>query len=68
MQKIYFAVLSALITAVLLIGVFVTALLGAGHGGLATIMFVIELSLLMASLVELTREIRIHMTTMHIDC
>jgi hypothetical protein len=66
-RAIYLAVLSALVTAALLVGVFVTALFGVGHGGVAALMFVVSLSLLMASLVEMTREIRLHMATMHMD-
>ena len=66
-HAIYYAVLSALITAALLIVVFVAALVGFGHGGIMAAMFVVALALLMVSLVELTREIRVHMATMHLD-
>jgi 2-methylisocitrate lyase-like PEP mutase family enzyme len=66
-RAIYYAVLSALITAALLTGAFVAALVGYGHGGIMAAMFVVALVLLMVSLVELTREIRVHMATMHLD-
>jgi hypothetical protein len=60
-RAIYFAVLSALLTAALLIGAFLTALLGIGHGQVVAVMFVAALALLMAALVELTREMRVYM-------
>jgi hypothetical protein len=66
-RAVYYAVLSALITAALLIGAFLAALAGVGHGGIMAAMFVVALALLMVSLVELTREIRVHMATMHLD-
>jgi hypothetical protein len=66
-RAIFFAVLSALMTAALLIGAFVAALVGLGHGGMVALMFAISLALLMASLVELTREIRVDMATMRLD-
>jgi hypothetical protein len=66
-RAIYFAVLSALVTAALLIGAFLTALVGVGHGGIVAVLFVIALALLMVSLVDLTREIRAHMATMGRD-
>jgi len=66
-RAIYFAVLSALVTAALLISAFLAALVGIGHGGIIALMFTGALALLMASLVELTREIRIHMANMHLD-
>jgi Protein of unknown function (DUF2721) len=66
-RAIYFAVLSALVTAALLIAAFFSALIGIGHAGVVALMFVVALALLMVSLVELTREIRIHMKTMHLD-
>jgi hypothetical protein len=59
---ILFAVLSALVTAALLIGAFLAALAGFGHGGIIAALFAVSLALLMASLVELTREIRVYMT------
>ena len=66
-RSIYFAVLSALMTAALLISAFIAALLGFGHGGIVAMMFAVSLALLMASLVDLTREIRVYMATMHLD-
>jgi hypothetical protein len=66
-RAIYFAVLSALVTAALLIGAFVSALIGIGHGQVVALMFTLSLGLLMASLVELTREIRVYMANMHLE-
>ncbi len=66
-RAIFYAVLSALITAALLTGAFVAALFGLSHGGLMAVMFVVALALLVISLVELAREIRVHMATMHLD-
>jgi Protein of unknown function (DUF2721) len=66
-RAIYYAVLSALITAALLMVAFLAALAGISHGGVMAMMFVVALALLMVSLVELTREIRVHMATMHLD-
>jgi uncharacterized protein DUF2721 len=66
-RAIYFAVLSALVTAALLIGAFAAALLGVGHAGIVALMFVVALALLMASLIELTLEIRVHLATMGLD-
>jgi hypothetical protein len=42
-RAIYFAVLSALLTAALLIGAFLTALVGIGHGQVVAAMFVAAL-------------------------
>lgn len=53
-RAVYFAVLSALATAALLIGAFVAALSGVGHARFIALMFAVSLALLMASLVELT--------------
>jgi Protein of unknown function (DUF2721) len=64
---IYFAVLSALVTAALLIAAFLAALVGVAHGGIVATMFVVALALLMASLANLAREIRVHMATMGLD-
>jgi Protein of unknown function (DUF2721) len=66
-RAIYFAVLSALATAGLLILAFLAALLGIGHGQIVATMFVLALLLLMASLVELAREIRVYMAHMHLE-
>jgi hypothetical protein len=64
---ITFAVLSALITAAMLIAAFATALLGVGHGGIVAMMFVVALALLIAALVNLAREIRVQIATMGVD-
>ena len=66
-RAIYFAVLSALVAALLLTFAFLAALAGLGHCGVVALMFVIALALLIASLVELAREIRIQMATMRVD-
>ena len=66
-RAIYYAVLSGLVTAALLIGAFLAALVGIGHGGIIASLFIVALALLIASLVEFTREIRLHMATMHLD-
>ena len=66
-RAIYYAVLSALITAALLMVAFMAALAGFGHSGFMAAMFAVALALLMVSLIELTREIRVHMATMHLD-
>jgi hypothetical protein len=66
-SAIYLAVLSALLTAALLIGAFFAALIGVGHGGIVAMMFALALMLLMASLVQLAREIRVHMGHMHFE-
>jgi hypothetical protein len=66
-RAIYFAVLSALLTAALLIGAFLTALVGIGHGQIVAALFAGALALLMASLVELAREMRVYMAHMHLE-
>jgi len=43
------------------------ALVGFASGGLVAVMFVFALALLMASLVDLAREIRVHIATMGLD-
>jgi hypothetical protein len=66
-RAIYFAVLSALVTAALLISAFASALVGIGHGRIVAFMFTLSLALLIASLVELAREIRVYMANMHLE-
>jgi hypothetical protein len=66
-RAIYFAVLSGLCTAALLIVAFACALLGISHTTGVALMFIIALILLMSSLVELTREVRMSLRTMHLD-
>ena len=66
-RAIYFAVLSALIAAAILMGAFITALAGIGHGRIVALLFTAALALLMASLVDLTREIRVRMVHVHLE-
>ena len=66
-RAIYFAVLSALITAALMISAFITAIAGFGHGRIVAVLFTAALLLLMASLVDLTREIRVRMVHVHLE-
>jgi hypothetical protein len=66
-RAVYFAVLSALLTAALLISAFLAALLGIGHGKIVAAMFVAALALLMASLVEFTREMIVYRAHMHLE-
>ena len=66
-RAIYFAVLSALTTAALLMSAFIAALSGVGHARFIALAFAVSLALLMASLIELTREIRVYMTNMHLE-
>jgi hypothetical protein len=67
LRAIYLAVLSALSTAALLIVAFACALFGIEHRTGVALMFVIALALLMGALVELTREVRMTMRSMHLD-
>jgi hypothetical protein len=64
---IYFAVLSGLSTAALLVISFACALLGINHRTGVAIMFVLSLLLLMVSLVDLVREVRLNLKTMHLE-
>jgi Protein of unknown function (DUF2721) len=66
-RAIYFAVLSALVTAGFLIAAFVAALEGIGHARLVATMFALSLALLIAALIELTREIRVYMANMQLE-
>ncbi len=66
-RAILFAVLSALVTAALLIAAFFAALIGIGHGQIVAMMFALALLLLMAALVQLAREIRVYMAHMHLE-
>jgi uncharacterized membrane protein YoaK (UPF0700 family) len=66
-RAIYCSVLSALSTAALLIVAFACAMFGIEHRTGTALMFVIALALLMGSLVELTREVRLTMKWMHLD-
>jgi hypothetical protein len=62
---IYFAVLSGLSTAALLVISFACALLGINHRTGVAVMFVLSLLLLMVALVDLVREVRLNLKTMH---
>ena len=66
-RAIYLAVLSALLTAALLICAFLAALVGIGHGQIVAMLFTLALMLLMASLTQLAREIRVYMVHMHLE-
>jgi len=66
-RAIYFAVLSALVTAALLICAFLAALVGLGHGQVVALLLVVSLGLLIASLLDLSREIRVYMANMHFE-
>lgn len=66
-RAIYFAVLSALITAAFLIGAFIAALEAVDHARMVAVMFAVSLGLLIAALVELTREIRVYMANMDLE-
>jgi hypothetical protein len=66
-RAILLAVLSALLTAALLIFAFLAALVGIGHGQIVAMMFTLALLLLMASLVHLAREILVYMKHMHLE-
>jgi hypothetical protein len=59
-RAIYFAVLSALTTAALLIGAFLTAIVGIGHGRIVAVLFMAALALLMASLVVWSQPLMEH--------
>jgi hypothetical protein len=50
-----------------MIGAFLTALFGIGHGRIVAVLFTAALVLLMASLVDLTREIRVRMAHVHLE-
>jgi hypothetical protein len=67
LRAIYLSVLSALSTAALLIVAFACAMFGIEHRTGVAVMFVVALVLLMGSLVELTREVRLTMRSMHLD-
>jgi hypothetical protein len=46
---------------------FLAALAGFAHGGVVAFMFVVALALLMASPIDLAREIRLQSATIHLD-
>jgi hypothetical protein len=66
-SAIYFAVLSALTTAALLLLAFVAALFEVRHEHGVAVLFSVALILLMASLVHFVLEIRLAMKTMHLE-
>jgi|SRR5271170_574020 hypothetical protein len=66
-RGIYFAALSGLCTAGLLIVLFACALLDISHRTGIAVMFVLALILLMASLMELVRDVRLNLETMHVE-
>jgi hypothetical protein len=66
-QAIYLSVLSALATAALLILAFVCALIGINHRSGVALMFIVALTLLGAALMQMTREVRLAMSSMHLD-
>jgi Cu/Ag efflux pump CusA len=66
-HAIYLSVLSALATAALLILAFVCALIGINHRSGVALMFIVALALLCAALLEMTREVRLAMNSMHLE-
>jgi hypothetical protein len=66
-RAIYFAVLSGLCTAALLIVAFACALFGINHRTGVALMFMVALILLMLALIDLTREVRLNMKTMNLE-
>jgi hypothetical protein len=66
-HAIYLSVLSALSTAALLIVAFVCALFSINHRTGVALMFIVALVLLMAALVQMSREVRLAMKSMHLD-
>jgi hypothetical protein len=66
-QAIYFAILSALTTATLLLVAFAAALFEVRHEHGVAILFSVALILFMISLVHFLREIRLAIRTRHID-
>ncbi|MCW2273368.1 hypothetical protein M2321_000937 [Rhodoblastus acidophilus] len=66
-RAIYFAVLSALVTAGLLTLAFVTALIGIDHNTGSALFFIVALGLLVVSLIYFSREIRVYMGSFHLE-
>jgi hypothetical protein len=66
-HAIFLAVLSALCTAALLIVAFICAIFGIEHRTGVALMFAAALALLMAALVQMTREVRVATKTGHLD-
>jgi hypothetical protein len=66
-HAIFLAVLSALCTASLLIFAFLCAIFNFGHNTGLALMFMAALALLIASLIELARELRVSMRILNMD-
>jgi hypothetical protein len=66
-HAIFLSVLSALCTAALLIFAFLCAIFSFGHNTGLALMFMTALALLIASLVELARELRVSMRVLDMD-
>jgi hypothetical protein len=66
-RAIYFAALSGLCTAALLIVLFACALLDISHRSGVAVMFLLALILLVASMIELIRDVRLNLETMYLE-
>jgi Protein of unknown function (DUF2721) len=66
-RGVYFAALSGLCTAALLIVLFACALLDISHRTGVAAMFVLALVLLMAAITELVRDVRLNFETMNVE-
>jgi Protein of unknown function (DUF2721) len=66
-RAIYFAALSGLCTAALLIVLFVGALLNIPYGAGVAALFALALLLLMVSIVELIRDVRLNLRALHLE-
>jgi hypothetical protein len=66
-HAIFFAVLSGLCTAALLIVAFMSALFGINHRNGVALMFTLALLLLIVALVNLTREVRLNIKAVHLE-
>lgn len=66
-RAILLSVVSAFMTAALLVFSFLAGLLGMGHGGIVAVFFTVALILLMVALGDLAREVRLQISTMHLE-
>ncbi len=66
-RAILFGVLSALVTAALLVVSFAAGLFGMGHGTAVAVFFTLALILMMAALTDFAREICLQTSTMHLE-
>jgi hypothetical protein len=66
-RAIFFAALSGLCTAALLIVLFVGALLNIPYGAGVAALFALALLLLMVSIVELIRDVRLNLRALHLE-